>query len=694
MVAPTGIQGAKPVSPLRQDARRLKPLALAAVIAGVLACAAPASADVVTNTNDSGAGSLRDAVASTAAGGTVTFASGVTGTITLTTGAIQIDKNLTITGPGARSLTVSGNNASRVFEISGVGITVTLQALTIANGQTPNGGSENGGGVSAGNGVASLVVEDSTIRDNTAGPSGFSSGGGISMDGSLTVRRSTFTGNRAIGESSGSAEGGALDTSACSPALVTVENSTIAGNSATSDTSAEGGGIDAFGSLVIRNSTIVSNTVTGPSFSRGGGVFSSVDCDATRGVEASIIAGNTIVGGAPGASNDCDFLGDTIDGNDNVIGDPSECSLNGVNNVNGTGAPGLDPLANNGGPTDTVSLTEASPAMDHVRTSACPPPATDQRGLPRPGGSACDSGAWEGQFGIAIAPPSHDFGSVQVGGSSRASIRATSPPFRFTVSNTADRTANLTTVSTTNPQFAVVPGGAGSCPIALAKTATCSVDVTFTPTATGQQSGTLNVASSNAGNVSASLLGTGFQPQNPPPPPPNPCASDSKGPKVTISSDQKRTVYGVGQNASITTKASDASGLKSDPSRKGQKVSTSKTGTFSVRKSATDNCDNTGAATFRYRVVAAPRATIVHTPSPPGCRTRIVALGVVTSTMPLRGSQIFVDGKLVVSGKSKRLTAKILTRRLSNGTHRMVVTAVDSLGRRVQASRTFVIRCS
>src|SRR5262245_59117299 len=72
----------------------------------------------VTNTMDSGPGSLRQEIANTAANGTVDFAPGVTGTITLTTGQITINKGLTITGPGAGVLSVSGNNSSSIFFIS------------------------------------------------------------------------------------------------------------------------------------------------------------------------------------------------------------------------------------------------------------------------------------------------------------------------------------------------------------------------------------------------------------------------------------------------------------------------------------------------------------------------------------------------------------------------------------------------
>src|SRR5947209_3253223 len=86
----------------------------------------------VMNTNDNGPGSLRQAVADVAPGGTITF--DVTGTIALTGGELTIDKDLTINGPGANQLTVSGNNLSRVFNINGG--SVDISGLTISNGQT------------------------------------------------------------------------------------------------------------------------------------------------------------------------------------------------------------------------------------------------------------------------------------------------------------------------------------------------------------------------------------------------------------------------------------------------------------------------------------------------------------------------------------------------------------------------------
>ena len=105
-----------------------------------------AGGPVVTSTADNGDGTctdagdsctLREAIAFASPGATITFAPGVAGTITLTQGQLLIGKALTISGPGARNLAVSGNNAGRVFDVnSGVGM-VALAGLTITGGDAP-----------------------------------------------------------------------------------------------------------------------------------------------------------------------------------------------------------------------------------------------------------------------------------------------------------------------------------------------------------------------------------------------------------------------------------------------------------------------------------------------------------------------------------------------------------------------------
>ncbi len=104
-------------------------------LALVCAVGISARADIitVTNTNDSGPGSLRQALADANDGDMIEFA--VTGTIGLTSGELLVVKNITISGPGAKSLAVNGNNQSRVFHVAS-GQTVTISGLTIINGHT------------------------------------------------------------------------------------------------------------------------------------------------------------------------------------------------------------------------------------------------------------------------------------------------------------------------------------------------------------------------------------------------------------------------------------------------------------------------------------------------------------------------------------------------------------------------------
>jgi hypothetical protein len=107
------------------------------VIIGVLlrcvfVTAAHAATITVTSTNDSGPGSLRQALRVANDGDTITFA--VTGTIALTGGGLPVNKSLTISGPGKDRLSIDGNQASLVFGIF-PDKTATISGLTIRNGQ-------------------------------------------------------------------------------------------------------------------------------------------------------------------------------------------------------------------------------------------------------------------------------------------------------------------------------------------------------------------------------------------------------------------------------------------------------------------------------------------------------------------------------------------------------------------------------
>jgi hypothetical protein len=141
---------------------------------------------VVTNTNDSGIGSLRQAILNANANpglDTIDFAPGLSGTIVLTSGELQITNDVTIDGPGADPLSVSGNNASRVFEVD-AGTTAAISGLTITGGSADQGGGLDNSGA--------LTVSNSVFSSNSAN-TGF--GGGLYNEpgGTLTVSGSTFT---------------------------------------------------------------------------------------------------------------------------------------------------------------------------------------------------------------------------------------------------------------------------------------------------------------------------------------------------------------------------------------------------------------------------------------------------------------------------------------------------------------------
>ena len=156
---------------------------------------------VVGNTGDSGAGSLRRAVhdANTSGGAdTIVFDPSVTGVIALTGGELDLIDNVSIVGPGAGVVTISGSNSSRIFEVES-SVTASFSGLTLTDGLSVQGGAVR---VDSG---ASLVIQSSLLENNQA-----QLGGAISNEGTLLIQSSTLLGNSAIGPAGadGSATGG------------------------------------------------------------------------------------------------------------------------------------------------------------------------------------------------------------------------------------------------------------------------------------------------------------------------------------------------------------------------------------------------------------------------------------------------------------------------------------------------------
>jgi hypothetical protein len=263
-----------------------------------LTVASPAGASTVTVTTcgDSGAGSLRQAVIGASAGDTIDFApSPSCSLITLTSGYIEIAKNLTIDGPGAGALAVSGDKKSTVFGIDS-GVTATISGLTIEDSIATAGGSD-GAGI---HNLGTLNVTNSNVSDNVAD---VGEGGGIWSDGTLTVTDSTLSDNSAL-------SGGGIEN--WSDGTLTVTGSTLSGNSAS-----VGAGIQNFGGTA----TVTGSTLSGNSVSDYGGAITN---DDMLSVTDSTLSDNSAADGGGGiynASGTATVADSTLSGNSsNSIG--------------------------------------------------------------------------------------------------------------------------------------------------------------------------------------------------------------------------------------------------------------------------------------------------------------------------------------------------------------------------------------
>jgi hypothetical protein len=369
--------------------------------------------------------------------------------ITLST-ELAIDKNLTIQGPGAAALTISGNNSVRVFNIGSVtpAIDVTLSGLTLTNGKAPLVEGQTIGGCIFNNSTETLTIKSVTVSNSTAQGGIGLGGGGIlhNTTGTVDIINSTISGNSSIEGFGGGITNNVTGT-------VNITNSTISGNSAgdgiggaylgagtlnvtgstiSSNTGRVGGGLCLLntGTSNVVNSTISGNTA----LIVGGGVF--VDTGSTLTLTNSTISNNN-AGAEPGGvfvnvaakaniKNTIVALntgvnagrGPDVDGlftslGHNLIGKGDGSSfINGVNGDQvGTDAspldPKLGPLQNNDGPTQTLALLAGSPAIDAGDDSVLGPPltlTTDQRGpgFLRKVGMHVDIGAFEVQFDTCL----------------------------------------------------------------------------------------------------------------------------------------------------------------------------------------------------------------------------------------------------------------------------------------------------
>jgi CSLREA domain-containing protein len=378
--------------------------------------------------------SLREAVTAANAGGgrsTITFKAGLTGTIFLRgffAAVLKITSPVTISGPGARLLAVSGRYGGQLFNVTGEG--VSISGLTLQDGFVPHArrlaavdnGPDSAGGAIVNSGT--LALDSCTFANNLAeggygqsgGNGGKGFGGALSNTGTVTLTACTLAGNQATGGDGDSAQatyggfayGGALYNNG----TMELVNCTLGGNQAKGGSGGEptyggspglGGAIfNDTGNLSLLNCTLFSNASVGglngsaqQRVTQGGGLSRF---GGTVNVQNSIIALNT-------ATSNPDVYGsDYVSNGANLIG--NRASSTGWTSTDKTGYygalldPGLGGLGSYGGPTDTCPLQAGSPAINAAKTSQAP--VTDQRGNLRSG--APDIGAYEFNGPASFAP--------------------------------------------------------------------------------------------------------------------------------------------------------------------------------------------------------------------------------------------------------------------------------------------------
>jgi hypothetical protein len=374
-----------------------------------------APAPVVLNVNDSGAGSLRQAIADATTGDIITFNLGAGGHVITLGSEAAINKNLTINGPGGGNLLVlSGGSTNRIFNMSN-GSTVNLANLTMINGS-----SVASGGAIFNNG--DLTMFNCALGGNN---STGANGGALYNGGTARITNSTFSQNNAV-------NGGAIFNN--TGTSLTLGNCTLAQNTA----SQSGGGIANLGTLNLKNSIVALNTAT--------------------------IAGNNVVNSGIATSSGYNLSNDTAAGFLTQTGDQINTD------------PILGPFKDNGGGTFSHAPLSNSPAIDKGKDLGADGLATgrDQRGNARPvtyqgsitppGGDRSDIGAVELALGVIPASAA----SVKTHGATPFSIPlALSGPVGIECRSgggTNDYQVVLTFASPITFGSAALTSGAGSIP--------------------------------------------------------------------------------------------------------------------------------------------------------------------------------------------------------------------------------------
>jgi CSLREA domain-containing protein/uncharacterized repeat protein (TIGR01451 family) len=328
------------------------------------------------------------------------------GTYDLTEGELNIGifegGTVQVVGAGARKTIIDAGGTSRVLQSKAA--TTEIEGLALTGGAATETGGEyagDGGGAVFDEKAENVVLRGVTVSGNTA----TLNGGGIAAppEGttgkSVTVENSTISGNKVSGGAVEALGGGLYVLGE-----LKMVNSTVAGNVAESAVGLqEGGGVlvgPSMTEVATTSTTIVNSTIAGNSVGAGGTGAGLSIYNPGGVIEPSSSLTNTILYGNRVGETESNCGPLTITSKNDLSGDAS-CMFTDAASKKSTN-PLLGGLANNGGETDTLALAAGSPAIDAGTAEGCP--ATDQRGVARPVGAACDIGAYEYQPPAATPP--------------------------------------------------------------------------------------------------------------------------------------------------------------------------------------------------------------------------------------------------------------------------------------------------
>lgn len=306
---------------------------------------APAGSVTVSNCNDDGAGSLREAIANAASGDTIDLTSMSCSDITLTTGALVVlQNNLSLQGP-TDGITIGADDQSEVFVHIGGGY-LSLDHLSIEHGaKYMNAGlasDARGGCIASAGSVALVYSEVTNCAAVTMGPTNVARGGAIYASGGVVITSSLVGGAQAL--SVIDSAGGAIS----SPGFVALINSVVTqGFAQAQGGEAHGGGVDVGGVLMAQSSSVVQNLAVTQDYQGSGG---GVRAQGTVYITSSSFALNSsMTGGAiemrgngyPRSITNCTIAGNAAPGAAGILASGSNVTISNSSIVlNSSGLPG------------------------------------------------------------------------------------------------------------------------------------------------------------------------------------------------------------------------------------------------------------------------------------------------------------------------------------------------------------------